>query len=80
MEKKKKGPCQHVKFYSILFFCLSEFTFNVKTSSTESAYLHNLHGASHTQKKKRTMQISFVKTWQKLSRYPFIATKTTQML
>lgn len=34
------------------YFCLVPFTFNVETSFTENVYLHNLHRAALTQKRK----------------------------
>lgn len=42
------SACQALQ-YSV--FCLMRFTFNVKTSSTEIVYLHNLHRATLTRKK-----------------------------
>lgn len=48
-EKLLLSLCQVLE-HSI--FYLMQFTFNVKTSSTENVYLHNLHRVALTQKRK----------------------------
>lgn len=50
--KKKKLLLSACQVWQYSVFCLMQFTFNVKTSSTENVYLHNLHRAALTQKRK----------------------------
>lgn len=56
-EEKKKREIVSLSSLQYSGFCLMQFTSNVKTSSTESVYLHNLHRAALTQKKENADQL-----------------------
>lgn len=58
-------------------FCLVPFTFNVKTSFTENVYLHNLHRAALTQKRK--CKSSLFKPGKNYVDIKFIVTETIRM-